>query len=208
LTFYAGLAEWQARTAARAGAVEHLRDPFPSLLELVARTGPAELAAAAREMGPPDFDTLISEYWDNAGPFSPLEFFARALLQPHAANLPGGLDCPWCRRPPQAGLLKPQGEGLAFEVICALCLRARAFPRSRCPGCNEDGEAKLANFTAPEFPHLRLKACDSCRAYLQVVDLSKDPAAIPEVDEMAGLPLDLWAIENGYRKLQANLAGI
>ena len=41
-----------------------------------------------------------------------------------------------------------------------------------------------------------------------IVDLSSDPAAIPEVDELAGLPLDLWAIQEGFHKLQPNLAGI
>jgi formate dehydrogenase maturation protein FdhE len=40
------------------------------------------------------------------------------------------------------------------------------------------------------------------------VDAKRDPAAIPEVDELAALPLDLWAAEQGYRKLQSNLAGV
>ena len=44
--------------------------------------------------------------------------------------------------------------------------------------------------------------------YLQLVDLGRDPEAIPEVDELAGLPLDLWAQERGYRKLCPNLAGV
>jgi formate dehydrogenase maturation protein FdhE len=43
---------------------------------------------------------------------------------------------------------------------------------------------------------------------LQLVDLSRDPAAIPDVDELAGLPLDLWAQERGYRKIHPNLAGL
>jgi formate dehydrogenase maturation protein FdhE len=40
------------------------------------------------------------------------------------------------------------------------------------------------------------------------MDLSLDLSAIPEVDELAGLPLDLWAQEQGYRKVQPNLTGI
>ena len=74
------------------------------------------------------------------------------------------------------------------------------------PGCGESSEVKLPGFSAPEFPHLRLQACDTCGAYLPLVDLARDPLAIPEVDELAGLPLDLWAAEQGYRKLQPNLA--
>lgn len=206
LIFCAGLAEWQNQIASP--DLHGLRRFFPSLLELVMRTAPGTLAETARSLGPSDFDRLISDYWDSPGNFSPLQFFARALLQPYAANLPAGLDCPWCRQPPQAGCLFPQGDGLAFEIVCSLCLRRRVFPRTRCPGCNESSEANLSNFTTPDFPHLRLQACDSCNGYLQVVDLSRDPAAIPEVDELAGLPLDLWARDRGYHKLQPNLAGI
>ena len=41
-----------------------------------------------------------------------------------------------------------------------------------------------------------------------MVDMARDPLAVPEVDELAGLPLDIWATEQGYHKLQPNLAGI
>jgi len=208
LNFYAGLAEWQGEVAKRISTLKQLREFFPSLLDLVLRTGPPALASTARELTTPSFDHLVSEYWDSPGQFSTLEFFARAMLQPYAGNLPGSLDCPWCKRPPQAGCLRPQGEGLAFEVVCSLCLRRRPFPRTRCPGCNESSEEKLATFAAEDFPHLRLRVCEICRGYLIVVDFSRDIAAIPEVDELAGLPLDLWAVEHNYCKLQPNLAGI
>ena len=218
LTFYAGLADWQGQVGpAPAGrewrgapgeGLAHLRPFYPSLLDLVARTGPPALAATAGELNTAQLDQLIHESWQSPGNFSAVEFFARALLQPYAASLPAGVDCPWCQQPPQAGCLRPQADGLAFELVCALCLRRRPFFRMRCPGCNESSETQLAGFTAPEFPHLRLQACDTCRAYLFVVNLSMDPAAIPEVDELAGLPLALWALERGYYKLQPNLAGI
>jgi len=55
---------------------------------------------------------------------------------------------------------------------------------------------------------MRLLACESCKGYLLIVDLDRDVAAIPEVDELAALPLDLWAVQNGYHKLQPNLAGV
>jgi formate dehydrogenase maturation protein FdhE len=40
------------------------------------------------------------------------------------------------------------------------------------------------------------------------VDLSKDGHAVPLVDELAAIPLDLWAHEKGYSKLQLNLLGM
>jgi len=209
LVFYAGVAEWQSRVTAP--DLHGLRTFLPSLLDLVVRTAPPTLADTARQLEPAAFDRLIAGYWeaaDSAGDVSTSQFFARALLQPYAAKLPAGLDCPWCRKPPQVGCLQPQAEGLAFEISCALCMRRRAFERGRCPGCNESTESQLCSFTTPDFPHLRLQACDRCKGYLQVIDLSRDPAAIPEVDELAGLPLDLWAQEHGYHKLQSNIVGI
>jgi formate dehydrogenase maturation protein FdhE len=206
LLFYAGLAEWQGQVKFKTR--EELAGQFPALLELICRCAPPLLAQAARELDPSQFEKVLSEYWDAPGTFSPNQFFARAVLQPRAANLPDGFDCPWCRKAPQVGCLRPQGDGLAFQIVCGLCLRAQSFPRSRCVGCNESSEQKLSTLTTPEFPHLRMQTCDSCMAYLLIVDLSRDAMAIPEVDELAGLPLDLWAVEHGYHKLQPNMAGI
>jgi formate dehydrogenase maturation protein FdhE len=37
------------------------------------------------------------------------------------------------------------------------------------------------------------------------VDLTRNGLADPVVDEIASIPLDLWAQEHGYAKLQVNL---
>jgi len=68
--------------------------------------------------------------------------------------------------------------------------------------------SKLAIYTAKEFAHVRIEACDSCRCYLKTVDLTKDGHAIPVVDELAAIPLDLWAAEHNYQKLRTNLLGL
>jgi formate dehydrogenase maturation protein FdhE len=208
LLFYAGLAEWQGRMAERVKTLAGLEEFFPALLDLVRRTGPAALGQAASELDASGGWVLLDEYWERRSRHSPADFFARVLLQIYAATLTAGQECPWCQEPPQVGRLRPQGEGLALDLVCALCLRCRPFPRACCPGCDESAEANLSNLSAPDFPHLRLQACETCRGYLPLVDLSRDPQAIPEVDELAGLPLDLWAHDQGYHKLQPNLAGI
>jgi len=206
LNFYAGLAEWQGHVCA--ADLDSIKVFVPSFLELVIRSGPPGLAEAARLLDPSQFDRLVHKYWESPGDFSELEFFARAVLQPYASRLPDGVNCPWCCQPPQVGCLCPRADGFAFQLVCPLCLRRRAFPRTRCPACNECCEQKLANYSSPEFPHLRLQACDTCRGYVMIVDLTSDANAIPEVDELAGLPLDLWAEQGGFHKLQPNLAGI
>jgi FdhE protein len=43
---------------------------------------------------------------------------------------------------------------------------------------------------------------------LKSVDLTKTGLAVPIVDELATLSLDLWARDKGYRKLQMNMLGI
>jgi formate dehydrogenase maturation protein FdhE len=37
--------------------------------------------------------------------------------------------------------------------------------------------------------------------------MARDPHAVPEVDELAGLPLDLYAADEGLTKITPNLMG-
>lgn len=208
LIFYAGLAEWQGNVAPHLSSFSKLAGVIPSLLDYVHRAAPPPLAQAAKEFNAADADRLLGDYWETRATHSMSDFFARAALQPYAASLPTGLDCPWCAQPPQAGCLRPQGDGLAFELVCSLCMRRRLFPRTRCPGCDSASESTIANYTAEEFPHMRLLACENCKGFLLIANLQRDPAAIPEVDELAALPLSLWAVQHGYHKLLPNLAGV
>lgn len=59
-------------------------------------------------------------------------------------------------------------------------------------------------------------ACRSCggppwiawRRYVKAIDLTLDGRAIPEVDDLCSLSLDLWAQEQGYERLEPSLAGV
>ena len=62
-------------------------------------------------------------------------------------------------------------------------------------------------YSAPEIAHVRVDVCDTCHTYLKSIDLTKIGLAVPIVDELATIPLDLWAREHGYVKLQNNLLG-
>jgi formate dehydrogenase maturation protein FdhE len=42
---------------------------------------------------------------------------------------------------------------------------------------------------------------------LRTIDLTKNGRAIPIVDDLAAIPLSLWADEHGYTRLQPNLLG-
>ena len=77
-----------------------------------------------------------------------------------------------------------------------------------CPNCGEESPEKLPVYTAEEFPHIRIEACDTCKVYIKSIDMTRDGLAVPEVDELASVSIDLWAVEKGYTKLQANLFGL
>lgn len=201
-----------------------LVERFPGFLSLVEGAGPGPVAAAAHELRNGTADAhreLLSDFWTTVGtPVSNLgagdqEFFVRAFLQPyaelvreHAGKQQGGPTpclCPFCSCRPGVGVLRPLGDGGQRSLLCSFCLGEWEFRRIVCPGCGEEDHAKLPVYTAEQFPHVRVECCDSCRQYIKTVDLTRNGLADPVVDEMASIPLDLWAQEHGYAKLQVNL---
>jgi formate dehydrogenase maturation protein FdhE len=55
---------------------------------------------------------------------------------------------------------------------------------------------------------MRIEACTACSRYLLSVDLTRDPRAVPVVDELAAVPLDLCAADRGLTKVMPNLMGV
>jgi FdhE protein len=188
---------------------------------VVERSGPGKLREAAREWAARDEDShfeLLAAFWEGNGTaLAPGtdDFFARAFLQPYAvgirarANLhwtgPTAFICPFCKRKPGLGVMRPLGEGGQRSLICSFCLGEWEFRRIVCPGCGEEDPTKLPVYSAEELEHVRVEACDSCKTYIKTVDLTKSALGDPVVDEMASVPLDLWAQMRGYSKLQVNL---
>jgi FdhE protein len=192
---------------------------FKQLIELVDRHGPNGLASQGKDRLSVE---LIETAWEEgtgqtlaADPYG--RFFARVLLQPYAVYLasrgdvraePESRTCPFCSSRPVAGVLRGEGDGAKRWLLCAVCSTEWPFRRVLCWSCGEENKDKLPIFTAPEFPAVRVDACDTCRVYLKSVDLTKDGHAVPMVDEIASLALDIWAEENGYSKLEPNLLGM
>jgi FdhE protein len=52
-----------------------------------------------------------------------------------------------------------------------------------------------------------VEACETCKFFVRTIDLTKDGHAVPVVDDLAAIPLTLWAREHGYNRLQPNLLG-
>ena len=230
--FYEELGRSFERSSAGAGRVEsepfrrplprELTNRFESFLSVVEQNGPDQLREAARELrdgGDDSHFQLLTVFWNGTEtgprPPGPHDFFACAFLQPYAAGIrsrssvrwsgPTPYRCPFCKRKPGLGVLRPLGDGGQRSLVCSFCLAEWEFRRIVCPGCGEENHAKLPVYTAEELKHVRVEGCDSCRSYIKTVDLTKSGLAEPIVDEMASIPLDLWAQKQGYAKLQCNL---
>jgi formate dehydrogenase accessory protein FdhE len=203
---------------------------LPDLLSLLQRVGPQPVAAVARELalqGPAAWITLLTEYWSTAGlalekPPEPrsasetlVRFVLRAFLEPYAeflasrSSTPPAVGtpnvCPLCGSLPLLGVLRPEGDGGRRALICSLCLCEWNFRRIFCPACGEEAESKLPVYVVEQLPHLRVEACDTCHFYVRTIDLTKDGNAVPLVDDLAAIPLSLWASEHGYSRIHPNL---
>ncbi len=109
---------------------------------------------------------------------------------------------------PQVGVLRQEGDGAKRFLICSLCSTEWAYGRIVCPACGEETVDKLAIYTANQFNHVRVEGCDTCGHYIKTIDLTKNGLAVPVVDELATIPLNIWAHEHGYVKMQTNFLGI
>jgi formate dehydrogenase accessory protein FdhE len=197
---------------------------LPDFLNTVEAHGPASLAAEAHELSETESNVVkerLISYWNNP---SDIQFFEKAFLQPYLRWLaesdgrPKGREilaseryCPFCGGNPQVSFLQNKettAESGNRDLICATCLSSWQFRRVVCANCGEERPAKLGYFHSPEFDHIRIEACDTCKHYIKGVDLTRVGFAAPLVDEISAAPLDLWAREHGYTKIELNLVGI
>jgi FdhE protein len=195
---------------------------FPEFLSLIEANAPAPLAQIACELRASDLNTwpdLFSQCWTRVDPpTDPEEFLVLAFLQPYAELARSAVStpaensasrlCPYCTRKPTLAILRPQGDGGSRSLLCGFCLTEWEFRRIVCPGCGQEDHAKLPVYTAESFPYIRVECCDTCHTYIKSIDMTKNGLAEPIVDEMASIPLDLWAQERGYSKLHPNLLGM
>lgn len=146
--------------------------------------------------------------------------------------------CPVCGGPPQVSYFALSAEDLVTArryLVCARCAAGWPYPRLTCAACGETtgsrlsvlaeegtAEAEVSDHVVRgvqgprrpaaerdlRFPHVRIEACDTCSRYLLSIDMARDPRAVPVVDEMAAIPLDLYATERGLVKVVPNLMGV
>lgn len=196
---------------------------FPDLLQLVRRVGPASLA----NFGDAHLSSLdvqqevLHACWEhgpaNDGVPETGRFFGRVIIQPFAEYLATRGDvrvsvaqpvCPFCHARPVVAVLRGEGDGAKRSLVCSLCATEWQYRRVICPGCGEEDKERLPVYIAAEFQHVRVEACDRCQTYVKSVDLTRNGRAVPIVDEIATVALNIWAEEHGYSKLEPNLLGM
>ena len=201
-----------------------VRNALRTLLNVVQTFGPERLVSEARHLQESNEETLselLRQYWNAP---TDVQFFGKACLQPYLKCLaetgvrPVGREtpiserrCPFCGGNPQVSFFQQKetsAESGNRNLICGTCLTSWEFRRVVCANCGEERPAKLGYFHTREFDHVRIEACDSCKRYLKGIDLTRLGHAVPLVDEIYAAPLDLWACDHGYTKIELNLVGL
>ena len=199
---------------------------FADLLKMVTERAPEALALEARNLlakGGARQGEVLQEFWktglqqEAASGMQFADFFARMMLQPYADFVCGAMlppapvmttcRCPRCNSLPLLGVLRPEGDGGKRFLLCGFCGLEWEFRRILCAKCGEEQETNLPVYVAEQFPHIRMECCETCKHFLRTIDLTKDGNAVPAVDDLAALPLSLWAEEHGYQRILGNLLG-
>jgi len=200
--------------------------PFLTLVQDIAPPPLAQSAAALSAAGRARQEELLDTFWRAGARTDEAEsLLAWTFLQPCAELLAnrtirpeGGAEvhgtpplCPLCSGPPHVGVLRPLGDGAKRSLICSFCATEWEYRRIVCPACGEESVDKLPVYASEgteALSYVRVEACDTCRHYIKTIDMTKNGRAVPVVDELAAIPLSLWAMENGYAKVSSNLLGL
>jgi hypothetical protein len=208
---------------AKAGP-ESLAGATRELLEAGVDSEPLAAWLAGDELAP------VERYLARATLRAPLEALDAEAACARDPAPRDGRHCPRCGGPPQLSFHAHSDDGLVSEhrhLACARCGAGWSFTGSACASCGETkggrrtiyaerrerpmvgrgDPAAPARDGGPVFPHVRIESCHSCKRYLIDVDMGRDARAVPEVDELAALPLDLHAAELGLTKITPNLMG-
>ena len=207
-------------------AVEHV---LPGVIDATVEAGPRALRDGVIALyASANLEEMIQSWLDQQ-PLNPFEtYLARASASPllevvtrHPDPPPrGGREfetegsrtrCPNCGGLPQLSYFAVSGEALVSGpryLVCSRCATNWVFSRMMCASCGESNGTKLPIYQEhDQFPHARVDGCQTCRKYLLTFDLRRDTRAVPVVDEIAALPLDLYARDQGLSKITLNLMG-
>ena len=233
LALYGAVAEAQERVFERARAEQPsmddlaayvVRAALPDVMSAVMGAGTETLREAVLlRFHEGDLERMVTAWLRGDSQDGTDVFLARAATSPVLEALsdlsqgenplqpPSERLCPQCGGSPQGSVFMDSGEALVTgqrRLVCARCANEWVYPRMTCVSCGETEGNKLVVLADPEqLPHLRIDACERCKRYIVSVDARLEGHAVPVVDEIAALPLDITAVERGFTKVTPNLMG-
>ena len=198
---------------------------LPSVLEVTVAAGPERLAGTAvGRFHSADLDelvgrwlrleeqSLVDRYLVRAASSPVFEALGADFARATCSGRAPGAACPHCGGPPQLSWSALSGEALVTGpryLLCARCHGGWGHNRMTCAGCGETRGSQLPVYgEGDRFPQAAIEGCKTCNTYMLHVDLRRDAAAVPLVDELALAPLDLYARDRGLAKFIPNLVGL
>ena len=201
---------------------------IPDLIAWLMEQTPHALASAAASMSAVTAhewrERLDSWLDDIPGADAHVAFVLEATVQPFAERAAAASGhaaigraaagrslaaaCPFCQRRAALATLREAGHGARRSLQCGLCLTEWPVPRIGCASCGETAFERLPIFTADAVPQARIDACDVCHGYVKTIDFTRDGLVVPIVDDLATLPLDLWAQEQWYHRWRPHMLGV
>lgn len=195
---------------------------FYDLIELCENHGSEQIRERAQElrkMGQDSVENLIGNFLKQKTAEDTDRFFFLSFLSPYFERIAEKTSfdsqnwlktiCPVCGFKPYISLIsdREEREGGRF-LQCVLCGAEWVFNRNKCVNCGNEDDNALNYYFSEENKAIQLQACDKCGHYIKLIDMRLDGLAVPKVDDLASLSLDLWAKEKGLVRFERNLFGL
>jgi formate dehydrogenase accessory protein FdhE len=110
--------------------------------------------------------------------------------------------CPVCGNYPSMAMVNEQEDSRI--LWCHLCNTEWNYSHPGCPFCLNTDLKQLEHIFLPEKSPMRIDACNKCNHYIKIIDdqlITKKPKFI--VDYLASYELDIFALQNGYKKFKS-----
>lgn len=177
-----------------------------------------EKARLIKELSPDDVKRKLDQLFGDQITDSAEGLILNTFVQPYlilaARNVDIPFDgwlkdyCPVCGTRPSVTYLTDGNdmEGGRY-CLCPLCHTSWRYARARCISCGITEDKDMRYSFDESAPEVIMQCCDQCKTYIKIVDLRKDGLAVPEMDDIASIRLDMWAGKQGYAKYHRNILG-
>lgn len=117
--------------------------------------------------------------------------------------------CPVCGFKPCVSYIADDEDVEGGRYLsCVLCNTQWLYNRTQCVRCANNEDNTLEYYYDEGERYVLLQVCKKCDTYIKVIDMRIDGLAVPHLDDIATLSLDLWAKERGFLKFERNIIGL